>query len=137
MMYGRWLAKALAVLTLLMVAGLSCLPACRRADKDLPDVSVDLKVSPEPPQVGEVMVTVVLGDADGVPISGAEMALEGTMTHAGMKPVFADARETAPGQYEAALEFTMGGDWVIIVRATLPDGRSLEREIDVPGVQVP
>jgi hypothetical protein len=137
MMYGRWLAKALAVLTLLMVAGLSCLPACRRADKDLPDVSVDLKVSPEPPQVGEVMVTVVLGDADGVPISGAEMALEGTMTHAGMKPVFADARETAPGRYEAAIEFTMGGDWVVIVRTTLPDGRSLEREIDVPGVRVP
>lgn len=137
MMHGRWLAKTLVVLTLLMVTGLSCLAACRRADKDLPDVSVDLEVTPDPPQVGEAMVTVVLGDADGVPISGAEMSLEGTMTHAGMKPVFADARETAPGQYEAALEFTMGGDWVVIVRATLPDGHTLEREIDVPGVQVP
>jgi hypothetical protein len=137
MMHRRWLAKALAVLALLVVAGLSCLTACRRADEDLPDVSVDLKVTPDPPQVGEAMVTVVLGDADGVPISGAEMSLEGTMTHAGMKPVFAEARETAPGQYEAALEFTMGGDWVVIVRAALPDGRSLEREIDVPGVQVP
>ena len=28
----------------------------------------------------------------------------------------------------------MGGDWFILVRAELPDGRSMERKVDVPGV---
>jgi hypothetical protein len=121
-------------LMLLLVATLA-LSACQKAEEDLPDVSVDLAVSPDPPVVGPATVTVTLRDADGEPIDGAEMKLEGTMTHAGMVPVFADAIETEPGQYEASLEFTMGGDWIIIVRATLPDGRSLEREIDVPGVK--
>jgi hypothetical protein len=115
---------------------ISLLPtACGGTEESLPDVSVDLTVSPDPPQVGPATVTVTLSDADGTPIDGAEMKLEGTMTHAGMVPVFADATETEPGQYEATLEFTMGGDWIIIVRATLPDGRSLEREIDVRGVK--
>lgn len=122
------------LLMLLLVVTLA-LAACQKAENDLPDVSVDLAVSPDPPQVGPATVTVTLRNADGEPIGGAEMKLEGTMTHAGMVPVFADATETEPGQYEATLEFTMGGDWIIIVRATLPDGRSLEREIDVPGVK--
>ena len=56
------------------------------------------------------------------------------MNHAGMVPVFADAVEIAPGRYRADLEFTMSGDWFILVRADLPDGRSMERKIDVPGV---
>jgi len=77
-----------------------------------------------------------LADEAGQPIEGADVELEGNMSHAGMVPVFAAAREVAPGQYEAQLEFTMGGDWFIVVRAALPDGRSLERTFDVPGVDV-
>ncbi len=122
---------------LLALCALSLLlAACGEAEESLPDVSVELTVSPDPPQVGPATVVVILQD-DGQAIGGAEMNLEGTMTHAGMVPVFADAVETSPGQYKAALEFTMGGDWVIIVRAVLADGRTLERQIDVPGVQSP
>jgi hypothetical protein len=29
----------------------------------------------------------------------------------------------------------MAGDWFILVKATLPDGRKLERQVDVPGVK--
>jgi hypothetical protein len=29
----------------------------------------------------------------------------------------------------------MGGDWFILVNAKLPDGKSVERRIDVPGVK--
>jgi hypothetical protein len=56
------------------------------------------------------------------------------MSHAGMVPVLALARETTPGRYQAELELTMVGDWFMLVRADLPDGRSMERKIDVPGV---
>jgi hypothetical protein len=110
------------------------LTACGRGSKDLPDVAVELLIEPEPPQLGPAAITVTLRDAGGEPLSGAEVELEGNMNHAGMVPVFADAVEVAPGRYQANLEFTMGGDWFILVRADLADGRSLERKIDVPGV---
>jgi hypothetical protein len=113
---------------------LCLLAGCGRGAKDLPDVAVELAVSPEPPQLGPALITVTLLDVEGDPISGAGVELEGNMNHAGMVPVFAGAVEVAPGQYRADMEFTMGGDWFILVRADLPDGRSMERRIDVPGV---
>jgi hypothetical protein len=79
----------------------------------------------------------VLADGDGELVSGAEMELEGTMTHAGMVPVLSAAEEKEPGRYEAELKFTMGGDWVVIVYADLADGTELEKEIDLPGVKTP
>jgi hypothetical protein len=119
-----------ALLLLLAVA------SCGRASKDLPDVIVEMVVSPEPAQIGPSTVTVTLMDADGELIENAVLELEANMSHAGMVPVFASAREVAPGQYEASLEFTMGGDWFILIHSQLPDGRSLQRRIDLPGVDV-
>ena len=117
------------LLGLLLVAG-----GCARGGHDLPDVGVELVIEPQPPQLGPATLTVTLTDASGQPFSGATVELEGNMSHAGMVPVFATAAEVVPGQYRANLEFTMGGDWFILVRADLPDGRSLERQIDIPGV---
>jgi hypothetical protein len=110
------------------------LAGCRRGGGDLEGVNVDLVVTPDPPHIGPATVVVTLSDSEGQPIRGAEMSLEGNMNHAGMVPVLAEASEVAPGRYEAALEFTMGGDWFILVQARLPDGRSLEHQVDVPGV---
>ena len=123
---NRWLGLGLSLLLVLT--------ACGRGGKDLPDVAVELSIEPEPPQLGPAAITVMLRDAGGEPLSGAEVELEGNMNHAGMVPVFAAAVEVAPGRYQADLEFTMGGDWFILVRADLADGRSMERKIDVPGV---
>jgi hypothetical protein len=81
-------------------------------------------------------LTVDLRDAAGEPITGATVEVEGNMNHAGMVPVLSEAQEVSPGHYQADLEFTMGGDWFILVRAQLPDGRSLERQVDVPGVDL-
>jgi hypothetical protein len=121
----RWI---LGLLFLLFVAG------CGRGDKDLPDIGMEMAVSPEPPQLGPAAIAVTLHDAGGNPISGARLTLEGNMNHAGMVPVFADAVEVAPGRYQANIELTMGGDWFILVHADLPDGRSMERKFDLPGV---
>lgn len=120
--------RLLGVLLLLLLA------SCERGAKDLPDIGVELAISPEPPQIGPAALTVTLSDASGQPIEGAQVKLEGNMNHAGMVPVFARAAEVAPGRYQANLEFTMGGDWFILVQADLSDGRSMERAIDVPGV---
>jgi hypothetical protein len=118
----------LGLLVALVLAG------CRGDGGDLEDVNVDLAVTPDPPHVGPTTVVVILSDDEGQPISGAEMSLEGNMSHAGMIPVLAEASEVVPGRYEAVLEFTMGGDWFILAQARLPDGRSLEHQVDVPGV---
>ncbi|MBI1876760.1 MAG: FixH family protein [Chloroflexi bacterium] len=115
---------------------LTLVVGCRRAGQDLSDVGVDVVVNPNPPQVGQATVTLTLTDANGQPITGAQIELEGNMTHAGMAPTQAQQpSEVAPGRYEAPLEFSMAGDWFILVKATLPDGRKLERQVDVPGVK--
>ncbi len=84
---------------------------------------------------GPATVTVKLADAAGRPISAAEVSVEGDMAHAGMSPVFADARELPGGRYRAALNFAMAGDWVVILHVKLPGGQTLERQIDVKGVR--
>ncbi len=65
---------------------------------------------------------------------GAEIKLEGNMSHAGMSPVFANTQEVAPGEYWAKMELSMAGDWIILVHLTLPDGSTLERQFEIKGV---
>jgi len=57
------------------------------------------------------------------------------MSHAGMNALFAEAKETEPGRYQAHVQFQMAGDWVILLHVTLPSGERLERQIDVKGVR--
>jgi YtkA-like len=108
---------------------------CRKTGETPPDIVLESKVAPDPPTKGPATVTLKLADSAGRPIVGARVNLEGNMSHPGMRPVFGEASEAPPGRYKAALEFTMGGDWVILIHITLPDGRSLQRQIDVKGVR--
>jgi hypothetical protein len=52
-----------------------------------------------------------------------------------MRPGFAEAKEAEAGRYQAPLEFQMAGEWVILLQVTPPDGKKLERQIDVRGVR--
>jgi len=129
--------KDFLVLLTCFVVCISLLAGCRRGSNsnDIPEIDINLSVSPAPPAIGLATVIIALNDADNQPITGANVELEGNMNHAGMTPVFSTATETEPGRYEAPLEFTMGGDWFILVKATLSDGRTLERQVNVPGVK--
>jgi hypothetical protein len=60
--------------------------------------------------------------------------LEGNMSHAGMAPVFAEAMEMDAGRYRATMELSMTGDWLVLVHATLADGRKLELQFEIKGV---
>ncbi len=124
----RGLAFALAA-TVLALTG--CAPA-DDAGASSP-VQLDVALAPAPPRVGEATLTLTLA-MDGRPVEGAALSIEGNMAHAGMVPVFAEASETAPGTYLAQLEFTMGGDWFLLVFAELPDGSEHGWKHDVPGV---
>ena len=65
---------------------------------------------------------------DDAPASGAKLRLEAHMSHPGMTPVVADAVDRGRGAYEAQLQFTMVGDWVIVASGTLADGRRITKE---------
>jgi hypothetical protein len=97
-------------------------------------VTVAHEVTPQPPRVGQVIITLRVTDVSGKPLSGAHINIEGNMSHAGMAPVFAEAAAVEPGRYRANLEITMAGDWVMLVHLTLPDGAKVERQFEVKGV---
>ncbi len=124
-----WLA--LLTLSLPMV-----LAACRGQSAAAGNVQIDLRISPNPPAVGRSEVIVRLADAGGKSLEGATVEVEGNMTHPGMVPVLARAEEVGGGRYVVRdFAFTMGGDWILTVRAVLPSGERVERTFDVAGVR--
>ena len=106
--------------------------ACR--DRTVADLKIEHQISPQPPRVGRVAIALKVTDVSGKPVTGARIRLTGDMSHAGMTPVFAEAQETSDGTYRASLELSMAGDWVVVVRAVLPDGRQVERQFEINGV---
>jgi len=81
------------------------------------------------------MITVELTDAAKKPITNADIMVEADMSHPGMSPVFGQTTQTASGTYQARVNFNMGGDWIVLLHIKLPNGRKIERQVDVRGVQ--
>jgi len=111
------------------------LTGCSRQPDSTSTVTIEHEISPEPARIGSVVVTFRLADLAAKAVTGAHIALEAEMSHAGMAPVFGEAKEIAPGRYQAHLAFEMAGDWVILLHVILPGGQTLERQIDVRGVR--
>lgn len=135
-------ARLAAILTAatLTAAIVMTTPACRsrapRAESGA-GAPIDLSWSLDRRVVGRATLTVTLRDASGTPVSGATVRVEGHMTHPGMTPIQATAAasDREPGAYHADIAFTMAGDWALLITATLPDGRRVDRRIDVAHVQ--
>lgn len=78
-----------------------------------------------PPAIGPAPLVVKLTDPGGAAIDGATVRVEGDMTHAGMQPVLVTAVGQGDGVYRADdMHFTMAGDWIITITATVEGGRS-------------
>ena len=100
-----------------------------------PDPDVKIVPEVEPHRVGQVTVTVrVTQPSTGKPITGANVRLEGNMSHAGMAAVFAETTEVEPGLYRTKMEFTMAGDWSLSVYVTLKEGLHVDRQFEIKGV---
>ena len=124
---------------MLLAAVIAFTAACDRggeSDSSLPDdVNIEVEVTPDPPEVGPAIIQVFLSDDAGSPIDGATLEVEGTMSHAGMEPVVVSATGEVSGLYRSdGFSFTMGGDWIITVSGSLPDGREIEHTFDLRGV---
>lgn len=98
-------------------------------------VRVSLEL-PQAPAVGPATVRVYLLSPDNQGVAEATVTVTGTMTHAGMEPVVAEATPTESGVYETeGFEFDMAGDWLLEAEVTLTDGGTAraERPVTVPG----
>ena len=99
------------------------------------DVTLEVELAnPDSLTMGEAADITILLEQKGEPIEGASVEIEGNMNHAGMEPVQVEAEEMGSGQYQAALNWTMAGGWLITARATLPDGSTIEKVVE--GLQV-
>lgn len=130
---GRYSPLAEGLLVLLVFL-MGIVVGCTKSASTHSIVVSDEQITPQPPQTGPIAVNFKLADASG-PLTGAHITLEGDMTHAGMAPVFGDAHEVSPGQYQGQVTLSMGGDWVVLMHITLPDGKKVEEQIAVQGVQ--
>lgn len=119
----------LSLLPLILLAlGLA---ACAPQAASPVGANIALTLEPNPPVAGPGHLTVTLTGADGQPIEGADVTVEGTMGHDGMQPMRAKLKGGAGGQYEAPFMWTMAGDWTLTVVATLPGGQTARREFPV------
>lgn len=118
-----------------LVAG-SALPACGRIQQDRLQeddgtVVIQMETRPSPPGPGPGTLVFSVTDGQGRPLDNATLDVEGNMTHAGMVPVFAQAVGGEGGLYKVPFEWTMGGDWIVTVKATLADGSLVTRQFNV------
>lgn len=96
---------------------------------------IESEILSQPIQTGPIVLNLKARDAASRPITGAQIELEGDMSHPGMPPVFGKGTESADGRYTARLDLPMAGDWVILIHVTLAGGQKVERQIDVKGVR--
>ena len=110
------------------------LAGCKGKHVAEPHISIGVQITPQPVKAGPVVVLVTLIDSEQRPVSRANIEVEADMSHPGMTPVFGNAAETSPGQYQAVIRLDMGGDWIILLHGKTADGRAFESRRDVKSV---
>ncbi|MCL4255148.1 MAG: FixH family protein [Anaerolineae bacterium] len=98
---------------------------------------VTVYTDPILPHVGDATVIIRLSAApDNTPINDAQkIAVKADMTHAGMTPVLAETTQTGEdGYYRIPITFTMAGDWVLDISATLADGTVINYATSIAGI---
>lgn len=122
-------------ITLLLLS--LALSGCGKKEEAAPELEAKVAVqfNPNPPVIGENELEITVTNAAGAPVELGMIKVEGNMNHAGMKPVFAELMENEPGKYAGTIEFTMGGDWFLLVTSDPSPEGHLNKKVDVPGVK--
>ncbi len=114
--------------------GILLLTACGRESQQASQnkAQIDLTTEPSPPMMGQSELVIEIQDKDGKAINDAFLEIKGDMSHAGMAPVLAEVNGGGEnGRYQVPFQWTMGGNWIITVTATLPDGSTAEEQFDL------
>jgi hypothetical protein len=123
------------ILTAALVVCSIGLAGCGRSDPS-ETIRVTWTLDPSPPLTSAPLVVhLTLRDAAHKPVSGARLRLEGVMSHPGMAPINAAVTDRGNGEYEAPLQFTMAGDWILLVTGELPNGTPFRKQIEINGVR--
>ena len=126
-MYKTLVLLATAVVLLL---GSGCGRESRNASSS--NAQINLTAIPFPAAMGQTRLVIQVTDLAGQPISDATLSIKGDMTHAGMVPVLAEVQGgDEDGYYNVPFEWTMAGDWVVTVEATLNDGTRAKERFDI------
>ena len=120
---------------LLILLSTCCLLAACHRPAPASDLKFEWTLKPSPARVGPAILELRLLDAGGRPVSGAQLRIEAQMSHPGMAPLVTTASEREKGRYEATLQFAMGGDWILVIGGSLPNGEAVHYRIDVPNVR--
>ncbi|MBF0239050.1 MAG: FixH family protein [SAR324 cluster bacterium] len=82
-----------------------------------------VELSPNPPEVGDQEIVVDLTNAEGKPVTDAEVEIEAFMPEMGTMPRMSSkslATYLGNGRYQVELEIAMGGSWELPVRVKRP-----------------
>ena len=110
--------------------------AARNGGDVASDLTFEWTMTPNPPTVGaDTVGEVTVRDRSQRPVRGATIHIECHMSHPGMAPVIGEATERGEGVYQVPLRFSMNGEWVVVVKGTLPDGRRFDRRIETATVR--
>jgi len=122
------------VFVVLMLANIQAVGCAKTTDIPA-DIDFRYESDPTHPRVGPNIFTVTLTSKAGERLAGAYVSLEGNMSHAGMRPVFGDAREIEPGRYQGTLDLNMRGDWTVLFHIRLANGVAFDRQLDIRNMQ--
>lgn len=118
----------LILLSLILVS----LLGCSRTPSDDPRLNISLE---QPPSTMAVQ-TIVLSISDGAtPLENAKVQIEATMTHAGMPSQIVQLEPLGAGKYQASIDFSMLGEWVLIVNVTESNGAVMQRTLPAFTIQ--
>lgn len=122
------MSAVLRLLWLILIG--AALSGCRTSAQPPPTANVALKITLEATSLktGPATLMITVLDAEGKPINDAQIEARGDMSHAGMAPSLGSVEKGVEGRYSMSFQWTMGGDWVVTVTVTLPDGRSLSQQ---------
>jgi len=120
----------LLLVTVLLLALTACTRRSAAADQ-ANEIKLEYSFEPAVARLGAVVMDLRLTGDSGAALEGAQLKLKGDMNHAGMAPVLTDFRELEPGHYRTEFEWTMAGAWILTIEGQLPDGRTLQRQIDL------
>lgn len=94
------------------------------------DILMKMTFSPKRITTEEALtIKINLNHFDGSPINNAKVKLEASMNHAGMIPILIDATNTKENIYEATINLTMKGGWIVFIIIKLDDQQEIKKTV--------
>lgn len=113
---------------LLAACGSAATPAATTPAKP---VNIKVETNPNPAMMGDMEVIFTITDASGSPIEGATVDVSAAHTGMSGMDMSGLASEQGSGKYALNANFSMSGDWKVIVYVR-KDGLDYKEEIEFP-----